>query len=403
MPEVLAPSAPPSTAIAPLEPIRVRAKFFFEGDKKWFLKGVTYGPFAPDAAGDFVGDPEKARRDFTLVQALGLNLLRIYHIPPRWFLDLAREFRLRVLISIPWAEHVEFLNNATIRRQVEQTIRNGVLKNKGHEAIFGYYVGNEIPYAMVRWLGARRVIEFVEKLIRIARAADPRALYSYAAYPPTEYLLPSNVDFVSYNVYLERQRDFEKYLARLQNLAEDRPLIFGEFGMDTIRKGEQEQADVLSWHLESVVRGGAAGTIFFAWTDEWFTGGHDITDWAFGLVTRDRLPKKAFYALQQYLKCDGSITEQVKIERYPRTSVIVCSYNGGKTLQDCLESLDEVTYPDFEIVLVDDGSKDDSEAIVRAWIERRQARFSDVTKDEAAGGESRRAASRGQRGSVSRR
>jgi glycosyltransferase involved in cell wall biosynthesis len=373
MPEVLAPSASPAAA-APLEPIRVRAKFFFEGDKKWFIKGVTYGPFAPDAAGDFVGDPEKARKDFTLIQEIGLNLLRVYHIPPRWFLDLAREFRLRVLISIPWAEHVEFLNQPKMRRMIEQTIRDGVAKNKGHEAIFGYYVGNEIPYAMVRWLGARRVIEFVEKLIRIAREADPRPLYSYASYPPTEYLLPSNVDFVSYNVYLERQRDFEKYLARLQNLAEDRPLIFGEFGLDTIRKGEEQQVEVLSWHLESVVRGGAAGTIFFAWTDEWFTGGHDITDWAFGLVTRDRQKKKVFDVLAGYLRGESSMTQRVKLERYPRVSVIVCSYNGGKTLGDCLASLDEVTYPDFEIVLVDDGSKDDTQEIVTRWLEARFVR-----------------------------
>ncbi len=371
MPETLAPIAPPSTAPAPLEPIRVRAKFFFEGDKKWFVKGVTYGPFAPDAAGDFVGNPEKARKDFTLMQEIGLNLLRVYHIPPRWFLDLAREFGLRVLISIPWAEHVEFLNNPKMRRQVEHTIRTGVAKNKGHEAIFGYYVGNEIPYAMVRWLGARRVIEFVEKLIRIAREADPRPLYSYASYPPTEYLLPSNVDFVSYNVYLERQRDFEKYLARLQNLAEDRPLIFGEFGLDTIRKTEDEQVEVLSWHLESVVRGGAAGTIFFAWTDEWFTGGSEITDWAFGLVTRDRQPKKAFHALKKFLHGESSMTLRVQLERYPRVSVIVCSYNGGKTLGECLLSLDEVTYPNFEIVLVDDGSKDDSQQIVCRWLAAR--------------------------------
>ena len=258
MPDAPALSAPLVASAAPLLPIRVRAKFFFEGARKWFIKGVTYGPFAPDAAGDFVGDPEKARRDFALMAEMGINLLRIYHVPPRWFLDLAREFRLRVLISIPWAEHIEFLNNGKIRRQIEETIRAGVAKNAGHEAIFGYYVGNEIPFAIVRWLGAQHVIEFVEKLIRIARAADPRALFSFASYPPTEFLLPSNVDFVSYNVYLERQRDFEKYLARLQNLAEDKPLVFGEFGMDTIRKGEDEQASVLTWHLESVVRGGAA-------------------------------------------------------------------------------------------------------------------------------------------------
>ena len=52
----------------------------------------------------------------------------------------------------------------------------GVAKNKGHEAIFGYFVGNEIPTTMVRWLGARRVLEFVEKLIRVA-ARPIRGLY----------------------------------------------------------------------------------------------------------------------------------------------------------------------------------------------------------------------------------
>ena len=67
-----------------------------------------------------------------------------------------------MLISIPWAEHVEFLNNRKIRAQVLQTIRDAVAKNRGHEAIFGYFVGNEIPTSMIRWLGPRRVAEFVE-------------------------------------------------------------------------------------------------------------------------------------------------------------------------------------------------------------------------------------------------
>ena len=103
MPEIAEAASQIAHAVVPLEPIKVRAKFFFEGEKKWFIKGVTYGPFAPDAQGDFVGDPEKARRDFALMQELGINLLRIYHVPPRWFLDVVREFRLRVPISIPCA------------------------------------------------------------------------------------------------------------------------------------------------------------------------------------------------------------------------------------------------------------------------------------------------------------
>ena len=130
------------------------------------------------------------------MQELGVNLLRIYHVPPRWFLDVAAEFGLRVLISIPWAEHVEFLNKR--KHEARRSSRRSATawrSNAGHEAIFGYFVGNEIPTTMVRWLGARRVIEFVEKLIDVARETDPRPLYSYASYPPTEYLLPPNVDF----------------------------------------------------------------------------------------------------------------------------------------------------------------------------------------------------------------
>jgi glycosyltransferase involved in cell wall biosynthesis len=357
-----------------LEPIRVRAKFFFEGDRKFFLKGVTYGPFKPDEQGHFVGTPEKAKDDFALMNELGVNLIRIYHAPPRWFLDCARDAGLRVMISIPWAEHVEFLNQGAMRRRIEKSIREAVESNKGHEAIFAYLVGNEIPSTMVRWLGARRVIGFIEKLISIARAADPRPLYSYASYPPTEYLLPQNVDFYSFNVYLERRVDFEKYLARLQNLAEDKPLIMGEFGLDTMRKGEDMQAEVLDWHLDVVVKGGAAGTIFFSWTDEWFTGGFEIADWAFGLVTRERKPKKAFYVLKEKLAGTGSITSRVKLDKYPRVSVIVCSYNGGKTLKDCLESLDLLNYPDFEIVLVDDGSKDNTQELVVAFVKSRNER-----------------------------
>jgi glycosyltransferase involved in cell wall biosynthesis len=144
--------------------------------------------------------------------------------------------------------------------------------------------------------------------------------------------------------------------------------------MDTLRNGEQKQSEVLRWHLESVVRGGAAGTIFFSWTDEWYRGGNEILDWHFGLVTRERKPKQAYAMLKEMLGGKGSITERVRLDRYPKVSVIVCSYNGGKTLQACLESLDQVSYPDFEIVLVDDGSKDNTQELVAAYESDRKRR-----------------------------
>ena len=351
-------------------PVRVRAKFFFEGDKKFFIKGVTYGPFAPDENGEYFGSPEGAARDLDLMVEAGVNLVRIYYVPPRWFLDLCEKRHIRALISIPWAEHLEFLKDAKIRNEAKKAVREGVSKNAGHPAVFGYLVGNEIPSTMVRWLGARQVTEFVEQLIAIGRAADPRALFSYASYPPTEYLLPQNSDFVTFNVYLHRQDDFERYLARLQNLAEDKPLILGEFWMDTIRHAESEQAEMLRWHIESVVRGGLAGTIVYAWTDEWFRGGQEILDWSFGLVRRDRSPKPAWETVKSLFYGEGSMTSRVKLRDYPKASVVVCSYNGAKTLDRCLTSLKEINYPSYEVILVDDGSTDNTQEIAAShnWV-----------------------------------
>lgn len=343
--------------------VRVRAKFFFEGDRKYFLKGVTYGTFAPDADNYYVGPPEKALKDLGMMRAIGINTVRIYHAPPRWFLDLAQDHGIRVMVTLWWGQNVDFLSSAKRRREIFDKVRHDVKSNAGHPALMGYLVANEISSNMVRWYGVRKVTEFVETMINVGREEDDAVLYSYASYPPTEYLLPSNMDFYTFNVYLHKQEEFDRYLARLQNLAEDRPLIMGEFGMDTIRHTEDEQSEMLSWHVESVVRGGLAGTFLYTWTDEWFVNNQDITDWAFGLTTREREPKKSYHTVEKLFSGSEPLTQKIPLSRYPKVSVIVCSYNGGKTLDACLTSLAKVQYPDFEVVLVDDGSTDDTPAI----------------------------------------
>ena len=192
-------SAPPV-----LEPIRVRAKFFFEGKEKWFLKGVTYGPFKPNADGDLISTPEQARRDFRLMRELGVNLMRVYHVPPRWLLDLAASTAASPdLDSVDGARRVPQSPHCAPDHRDDP--RTAVAKNKGHPAIFGYLVGNEVPTTMVRWLGAQRVIEFLEHLIDVAREADPRPLYQLRELSADGVPAPANVDFYSFNVYLERR------------------------------------------------------------------------------------------------------------------------------------------------------------------------------------------------------
>lgn len=346
--------------------ISANSKFFFHGGRKFFVKGVTYGPFPPREDGGarvFLPSPERVRADFAQMADAGINTVRLYHAPPGWFLDECERAGLKAYVTVPWEQHVCFLDQRERRRSIRERVAAAVRAHRGHPAIFAWAVGNEIPTGIVRWYGPRKVEAFIDELVDAARQADPRPLYTYANYPPTEYLLPVALDFYSYNVYLHRQRDFDGYLARLQNLAGEKPLIISEFGMDTVRHPEEEQADLLRWHIASVARHGLAGTILFAWTDEWFTGGHLIEDWKFGLVDAARAPKKALAVVRSLFKGNP----RVPLARTPPVSVVVCSYNGARTLEACLTSLLQVDYPDFEVILVDDGSTDHTEQIAREF------------------------------------
>jgi GT2 family glycosyltransferase len=204
------------------------------------------------------------------------------------------------------------------------------------------------------------VERFLAELADTARQADPDGLVTYASFPPTEYLNLPFLDFVTFNVYLHDREVFRRYLLRLQNQVGDRPLVLGELGMDTLRHGEAGQAELLAGHVREATLLGLAGSFIFSWTDDWFTGGHAIQDWAFGITHADRRPKASYHALQKVFHDSPARL----LPQTPRVSVIVCSYNGGATLEQCLRSLLALDYPDYEIIVVDDGSTDDTRAIL---------------------------------------
>jgi GT2 family glycosyltransferase len=350
--------------------VTVDGKFFRLEGKKFYLKGVTYGPFAPDEQGATFGARGQVAADFSLVRELGANLLRVYYPPPRWFLDLAQEQGLKVLIDIPWPKHLCFLDTEEAQAQARETVRRTVAGAQGHPAVFAFSVVNEIPAEIVRWSGARRVEAFIDELVEVARSQDPACLCTFTNYPPTEFLRPRSIDFVCFNVYLHRPKEYEAYLARLQMLADTKPLVLGEFGMDSIREGEIRKAEFLSWQIELGARAGLAGTVVFSFTDDWFRGGLQIEDWAFGLTTGDRRRKSSFFTVQNQYR----VAPSYRLARYPKVSVVVASYNGGPTLRACLESLRRLNYPDYEVILVDDGSTDDTPAIAQAFPEVRTLR-----------------------------
>jgi len=334
--------------------VSVDGKFFRRGAEKLFLKGVSYGPFPPSKEDQPFPAPEQTATDFALIKELGANLLRIYHVPPRWFLDLAAENDLLLLINIPWNQHLVFLDDPVRRADARQAVCHAVLACAHHPAVFAYSVANEIQPDVVRWSGAAKVADFIDELVSEAKRIDPECLCTYSNFPSTEYLQPQSVDFLSFNVYLHQPAAFRGYLARLQMLADAKPLVLGEFGMDSRREGERAKSEILAAQIELAFRGGLAGAVVFSFTDDWYHGGEPVVDWEMGLTTVARLPKPSFAAVRQGF----SIAPKFPLERKPKVSVVVASYNGALTLKACLESLRNLNYSDYEVILVDDGSTD---------------------------------------------
>ncbi len=340
---------------------RAQGKFIFVGDEKFYVRGVTYGTFRHDEDGHEIHDPKVVEQDFAMMAANGLNAMRTYTVPPRWVLDTAQQHGLYVMVGLPWEQHIAFLDDKKRAKAIEERVRQGVRASACHPAVLCFVIGNEIPASIVRWYGYRRVEQYLERLYQVAKAEDPEGLVTYVNYPTTEYLQLPFVDLMCFNVYLESQKNLAAYLARLQNLTGDRPLVLAEMGLDSNRNGEEAQAHTLGWQIHTAFTAGCAGTFVFSWTDEWFRGGNEIQDWDFGITTRDRQPKVALTAVRQaYSQAPFLLGPS-----FPRISVIVCSYNGQRTLHDCLEGLLQLEYPNFEVIVVDDGSTDRTPIIAR--------------------------------------
>ncbi|MFN0076386.1 MAG: glycosyltransferase [Prosthecobacter sp.] len=327
----------------------------------FFMRGVSYGPFKPNTRSEPFPEDERLAADLRHIASLGFNTVRLYELPTPAMLREVEALGLRLIVGIPWAEHVDFLSDRGLCRGIEARIAEATARLRDHTCIAAFLVGNEIEKTLVRWMQPERVRDFIENLIDIAHQHAPQTLVSYATYPSTEYLVPRNADFLAVNVYLESREAFTACLARLQNLAGSKPLLITEFGLDVATHSPEKQAEVMRWQHGCLLHSGTAGGVWFAYTDEWHRGGREITDWRFGIVDRERNERPVCAVVQ-------ALTSQLPAPSpAPRISVIVCTRNGALTLRSCLESVTALNYPDFEILVVDDGSNDATAEIAKGF------------------------------------
>ncbi len=375
----------PESAPSDLKPCsrwKAAGKFFRDGDtgETVFVKAVTWGPFPPDQLPDPESELRRVRHE------LGANALRVYEVPGRDFLDLCAEIGLRVFVGFPWSHHVDFIYDHRLFWDEKERFRRAVAEFRGHPAIAGWFVANEIPATLVRWMGPKKVNRALELFLEAGREADPEALFAYANYPSTEYLCPRGQDFVAFNIYLENRDDYARYLRRIQHQAGDLPLLIAEFGLDSKAHGEEAQAETLAWHLEETAHAGAAGTTLFAWSDRWFRGGETIEGWDFGLTRRDGSAKPALGRVAEtWREWNGPADALATLDILrPKMSIVVCSYKGARLLEPCLASFRKLDYPDYDVLVINDGGDADVAAVTAKFPEVRHVALEPHTGLSAA-------------------
>lgn len=346
-------------------PVTVDGKFFRCGTTRFDLRGVTYGTFEPRASdGQRYPEAPRLRADLAAMTAAGFTVVRTYVEPRGEVLDSIAESGLRVMAGCFWPDWRYLVGSGrrqqrAMARDARRTLRDAAERMRGRPEVLALCLANEVPADVIRWVGTDGVAALIDELADEVRSVDPDRLVTYANYPSTEYLPLDSLDFLTFNVFLERKADLRRYLTRLQTLAGDRPLVLGELGLDAAggtAAGEAAQAHALAWQLDTALERGVAGTCVFSWTDDWWVGDERVSGWHFGLTRADRSPRPALEVAAS--RNQRVVSSLMPDAAWPSMTVVVCAYNAEATLDECLEHTCRLDYPNLEILVVDDGSTD---------------------------------------------
>ena len=115
--------------------VRADGKFLQVAASRFLVKGVTYGTFAPDADGYQFPSRERVAEDFRLMASLGINTVRTYTAPRLDLLDEAASNGLRVMVGLPWSQHVAFLDDSRLTSAIRKDIASKARAIGSHPAV----------------------------------------------------------------------------------------------------------------------------------------------------------------------------------------------------------------------------------------------------------------------------
>ena len=331
-------SGPQVTPSAPR--VRVAGKFFAIGASHWPLKGLTYGPFAPNCRGAFLPELPQVARDLGTFGSWG----------GRVFAFITARTKRSSTRRRPPVSACSWTCRGTSTAVSSRTGRPGPRRS-------GPCAGPRASWARTRrcsrsasamrfrrtscgstgpvaWSGPSSNCSTPSRQER----AD--CLFTYTNYPSTEFLTLAGQDFYCLNVYLDDGEALGRYLDHLQNVAGPLPSCWGNTG--STRSGTATAARRTCCGVRSAKSSatGWPGRSSFATR----TIGTPAATPDRGLGVRRDRPGRASKARRRRAAPSGRVSRRPDERDLPAVSVVVCSYNGAATLRGVPAVADRLEY-----------------------------------------------------------
>ena len=222
---------------------------------------------------------------------------------------------------------------------------------RGHRALAAYIIDCPISQDELRATGFMKVRGRMRELLRAIKLRDPHVMAALKHRPATRALTLLEEDFLYAELPALEPAELRDFVVSLHNLAEARPVVV------ELLEASPTQDDAVKMAFGT----GAAGVVA---PPVPAPGAHD---WL-GI----RMLRAA--ELMPFVTLNGSCPPGA--QHTPMVSVVICAYNAERTMRQCLESLTRLAYPNYEVVIVDDGSSDQTAQISKDFPQFRLIRQS---------------------------
>jgi glycosyltransferase involved in cell wall biosynthesis len=266
-------------------------------------------------------------------------------------LDLATYTDLHALVELA-VKPEDLLDSARVREATARIVKT-VNSWRNHPALIGYLIDCPIGPEQLRMIGVERPRRALDRIVREIHSREPRALVALKHRPSTVALASGTEDFLYAEVGGMTAAELAPFTIALHNLAMARPVVI-EFPQAVAGQGAAQD------ELVATAFGvGAAGVVAPP------VSRPAASDW---LAARPLRAEEA----SPFVSLNGTCPPAPA--RVPMVSVVICAYNAERTMRPCMESLRRLKYPNYEVVVVDDGSRDRTAEIAMEFPEFRLIR-----------------------------